>query len=505
MPMPTPTDGEARDDFLSRCMGDETMREDFPEEEQRYAVCVKQYDGEERDNALFTFKASIGNVRTETFRGREHLVVPTVMLTEGVLQSANSDVPELALEKEFAPTVPSWNGRPVVVDHPKKNGMLVSANSPDIWDLEVVGHLFNTEVDGKKLKSEAWIDVEKVKEIGGKTLETVEAIQAGEMMEVSTGLFASVEAMEGSYNGEKYSGVWRNILPDHLALLRKGSKGACSIADGCGAPRMNGECQCQEGGECPCKQTTESPSPKSNKELSDIDKRDAIEAALKEKGIDGFVTHLFSTTAIVSEFDDTGHRLMRRPFDITDGVVTIGKGKPVRAETRFYDVKTNQEMVMDKETLVQTLIDNEETPFTEAQRDNLMAFDEETLNGMVPQPKSNEEQEGQKTEETKTEQEPASGPVDLDTLLSNAAPDVRESIEYGRALFNQKKEELVKTITACKRNSFSEDQLRQKPYEELKSIANLVAEEEDYSARGGPRSNSEPRTNVVPEPLSVFD
>lgn len=39
MPLPTPNSGESRDDWLSRCMGNDTMNEDFPDNEQRYAVC----------------------------------------------------------------------------------------------------------------------------------------------------------------------------------------------------------------------------------------------------------------------------------------------------------------------------------------------------------------------------------------------------------------------------------------------------------------------------------
>ena len=39
MPMPKPADGESKKDFLSRCMGDEMMNSEFPDNDQRYAVC----------------------------------------------------------------------------------------------------------------------------------------------------------------------------------------------------------------------------------------------------------------------------------------------------------------------------------------------------------------------------------------------------------------------------------------------------------------------------------
>ena len=43
MPMPKPRTGEKRDEFVSRCMGDDVMKRDFPEQEQRVAVCMSQW------------------------------------------------------------------------------------------------------------------------------------------------------------------------------------------------------------------------------------------------------------------------------------------------------------------------------------------------------------------------------------------------------------------------------------------------------------------------------
>ena len=50
MPLPTPNDGESRDAFLSRCMGDDTMQGEYPDDDQRYAVCVGQWnEGQDED------------------------------------------------------------------------------------------------------------------------------------------------------------------------------------------------------------------------------------------------------------------------------------------------------------------------------------------------------------------------------------------------------------------------------------------------------------------------
>ncbi len=39
MPMPKPASDEEHDEFISRCMADETMKDEYPDEKQRYAVC----------------------------------------------------------------------------------------------------------------------------------------------------------------------------------------------------------------------------------------------------------------------------------------------------------------------------------------------------------------------------------------------------------------------------------------------------------------------------------
>lgn len=44
MPLPTPNSGESEEDFLSRCMGDSNTADEFPDESQRYAVCIAQID-----------------------------------------------------------------------------------------------------------------------------------------------------------------------------------------------------------------------------------------------------------------------------------------------------------------------------------------------------------------------------------------------------------------------------------------------------------------------------
>ena len=42
MPVPSPKKNEKTEEFISRCMGDDTMVKDFEDNKQRYAICIRQ-------------------------------------------------------------------------------------------------------------------------------------------------------------------------------------------------------------------------------------------------------------------------------------------------------------------------------------------------------------------------------------------------------------------------------------------------------------------------------
>lgn len=193
----------------------------------------------QRSYALRAQADSEGVIRTESLLGKEYLVVPVVALVEGVVQGMNSTVPELALAEEFGRIPEGWDGRPVVMNHPVINGSPVAANSPKALEAFFMGFMFNTRVEDSKLKTEAWIDLARVEEVGGEFQSTIDRIQDGTTVEVSTGLFTGIEEVTGRFNNRDYGGIWRNVVPDHLAFLSEGTIGACSIDDGCGTPRIN--------------------------------------------------------------------------------------------------------------------------------------------------------------------------------------------------------------------------------------------------------------------------
>ena len=43
MPLPSPKGKQGKDDFISSCMSNETMKKEFPDQKQRAAVCYSKY------------------------------------------------------------------------------------------------------------------------------------------------------------------------------------------------------------------------------------------------------------------------------------------------------------------------------------------------------------------------------------------------------------------------------------------------------------------------------
>lgn len=169
--------------------------------------------------------------RRESFEGRPHLAVPVVMLVEGVVHAINAETPELVTAKEFAKQPNGWNGRPLYHGHPMKNGKPVSGNLPEVLAKSKVGTLFNVKANSSKLQGEAWVDEQNCKE---RAPELLERVLAGEPIEISVGAFVDTIDEKGTWDGKDYKGVWKDIIPDHLALLPSGDEGACSRKMGCG-------------------------------------------------------------------------------------------------------------------------------------------------------------------------------------------------------------------------------------------------------------------------------
>lgn len=168
-----------------------------------------------------------------TLDGREYAVAPVVAMIAGVRNG------ELVVVDELAAFVAAWDGRPIPLRHPQDNaGNYITANAPAVIEQQVLGQFFNARMEGDRLAGEVWLDVGKAALLGGDALATLNRLERGEVVEVSTAYFCDIEDATGIFNGEVYSGIHRNLRPDHIALLPD-EIGSCSVRDGCGANRVN--------------------------------------------------------------------------------------------------------------------------------------------------------------------------------------------------------------------------------------------------------------------------
>lgn len=579
--MPEPRKNETKEKFISRCMGNAESIESFPREDQRAAFCNSQWD---RRHNMKVASILLSNVatRTEMFEGKEHLVLPVVALIEGVLN--NLYYPGIEILKHPQ----SWNGIPVVIDHPVDQlGMKISANIPQVLEKTRIGHFFNVEVDSNsakpKLKGEAWVDIEKAKEIRPKILDEVH-----KNLEISTALFGDDDNIPGKWGGVDFGGTLTGFKPDHLALLFE-SEGACNWQDGCGV-RVNMQEEIvqidKKGGdkivggedkEAMIKEAIKTAGIKGDKETSIFKKmlnfflsnfktnelgHDDIRMQLQGivdsmdvpteavAPILHYIQEVFDDYVIIRQTSGSTSRLFKIGFDISeDDKITLQSDRvEVREQTDFVpaeiglgsqttyvevnskkeDLKMSEKKKNDccKE-LIDALILNEATQFTEDDRKWLDELPEDQIRKLSPveDDKAKKETEDDKAKKKAGEEskvaaaaresyEKALGnkqsqssegdnkPITVEAYINQAPGDMKDVLTAGLTMHKAKKAQLIEGLIANKRNKFTKEQLESKSVDELEKLADLAAVVVDFTVNS-PQVNVEYDDEKIPDPPEI--
>lgn len=336
------------------------------------------------------------SVRETEWDGKNYIIVPVVMMVEGVHNGQYHSSEELGM------VVPAWNGIPVTIGHPEERNNFISANSPSVLSDWAVGRIFNAYMDGEKLKAEAWIDIEKLETMSPRTLTM---LRANEVIEVSVGVFQDSVEEEGTWNEEQYNIVAKNLRPDHLALLPD-EVGACSVEDGCGV-RVN-------------QQQTESlktkgkefnnvkegktykvqedgiiihPMVLSNNKMSLIellDKVTSVVYSMDSESESYYIQEVYEDAVIYSVRNRNSNEvaMYKRTYQInSDGTIEL-TGDPVKVMKKVeYEIVTNkkeEKMCNTCKEKASALIANEKTHFTEDDRSWLEGLSEDKLDKMIP-------------------------------------------------------------------------------------------------------------------------
>ena len=425
-----------------------------------------------------------------------------------------SDTPELALAEEFGanPLILEWYGR-VVVNHPEIDGEKVSASLPQIADKEKIGDIYNTTLDDKKLKLEAWIDLERAESLGGVISETVKRLQSGEeIIEVSTGLFSNIEEKAGKFNEVDYEGIWRNVVPDHLAILSEAT-GACSIEDGCGVPRAN-----TAAASCSCSVRDDPAAAKSlfakvkdkwnmfriaGTGMTNEAKRNFLSTAIREKLGSRWVwlAAVYEDTVVF----ETDNGLFELAYSMNDSTVTFSEDEPspVVAQVDFVPPLTVNEKgnsTMDKDKFIDKLIANEKNEFKEEDKEWLKTLEEGHLEKFAPLA---EVEAAPAPAPVPVPAEPAATPITLQQYIEDAPAEVGAVLSEGIRLQEEKRSGLIASVIANEKNTFTEDQLKAMATPALEGMAKLAGNE-DYSGRGAPRAQATDPNTPPPMP-KVFE
>jgi hypothetical protein len=86
MPLVTPKKSEKQGDFVSRCMGDETMNKEFPDQKQRAAVCYSQF---KKANASIEAAESLEEYKQDFFNMSVGSLNSIKKHAENILESLN--------------------------------------------------------------------------------------------------------------------------------------------------------------------------------------------------------------------------------------------------------------------------------------------------------------------------------------------------------------------------------------------------------------------------------
>jgi len=494
-----------------------------------------------------------GVTRHDTMAGKDYLVAPAIMIVEGVLNGNHG--PLLYPADELKKSVPLWNSKPAVLYHPQKDGQGVSACDPDIITNRGLGVLMNTRIEDvvvdddklSSLKTEVWLDMERVKEIDEDVLT---AVENGDVMELSTGLFTDDEDTSGEFNGKHYDAVARNYRPDHLAILPD-EIGACSIEDGAGFLRLNkagdkltfvlkdstlkDRMWLKENKDLVHRVINKHIREFLKNEMSDSDRRQLLQSLLNDKFPDEdfglWIDDIFSDDDFFI-YENDG-KLFKQEFEEDDGEVSF-KGIPeaVKKIVNFEPILNRKDVKMNKKKTIDALISNEKTLWSEDNREWLLTQDKDILANMVPVENDDDDDansdsqsasaaaaEKAKKAEASAESQAAGGAgeaapettankeVTVDEYIDQAPKAIQDMLRNGMASHKADKKRLINIITANDANSFTDEILEGKTLEELQKIAQLARNAGDpeptHANNYGGQGDTIPLRENTEEPLGL--
>lgn len=391
-------------------------------------------------------------VETKYWQGKEYLVVPVVMMVEGVHSGSRGAIFHSA--EELGKSAGRWDGLPVTISHPQVGDEYVSANSEQILNDWGVGHISNSRMEGDKLRAEAWLDVQKLVALSP---ETLSAIKSGEVLEVSVGLYSDEDNIEGVWNDEEYSSTASNYKPDHLALL-PGEVGACSVMDGCGV-RVNKQSK-KEGG-------------------NDVNVGEIFNNLNKD---DTPVKQRFYSYTVSGDDVDVTYK---QEFTLTDNAIEL-VGEPIKEDLTVNKKEEVKIMCKPCKEKAAALIANANTHFDENDKGWLEGLTEDKLDKMIP-----------KVVQVNKEPEPVTKEKALEVLGVE-----KEQYEKGLEIYNAKRKEVIDAIIAnTEKDVWTEETLGEMKLDVLEKIEKSVKKTTQTTGVYVGAGANDDKSEIAPMPI----
>lgn len=437
-----------------------------------------------------------GAIRYDVLEGRQHVVVPCVMLTQGV--HAGSKGPMFYPADEMSRHPAGWDLRPITVYHPEIDGKGVTAADPTVLNTQKVGVLLNSGWNSK-LRTSCWIDVERANAVDTRVLD---AVLNNRMMEVSTGLFVDEDPTPGEFGGEKYDTIARNHRPDHLALLPD-RVGACSIAKGAGLLQLNEQLDTLGRTVDPKKveQVRKLVAEMlTANEMSFENIRSGLSSALRNKlgdSWDGWIENVY--TSFVIYWNDA--KLFLLGYSATDTKVELASDDPegVVRVTEYRkekdgtfvgnslgDTKQTQEEDpnMDRKQQIDALIANAASGWVEGDRQILTSMPEAQFAKLVKNAQPVQQAQtttttapapgAQCSTSTQPAQNAAPATLSVEQYIANAPGALQQVLRNGVQTYNAQKASVIKNIMSAPGNRFNEAYLNTLELEHLQGMESLI-------------------------------
>lgn len=434
--------------------------------------------------------------RHDTLEGRPHLVVPTVAMIAGVLNGSQG--PVLYKTEDMENSIGLWNHRPLIVYHPKDGE---SACTADVINARKVGVVLGCQVVENKMTMESWVDIGLANAIDKRIIERIENNMPSE---VSTGLQADLILEAGEENGVAYKGIATNYRPDHLAILPD-QLGACTVAQGAGLLQNKAKDPAAKLTDIERSQLAELGhfTPILNERSYESVTSDLYTLLRARFGYNAYIEAVFDSYFIYC-VDEKSWKLNYKSNDQETSIdadpvhvyrsvtyVTANGSNPLVTVTNS---QAKEPTAMKKSEMIQRLIANAESGFTEEDKAFLEKKSEEQLTKLMGKEPVVENAEGKPPvpKPGDVTQVQNKGETDADAL-KKLPVSVQRMVANAERIENAEKDRLVAIILGNEANEFTDVYLKTLDVNQLAGIARIAAQNSNAPQA---QSNTVPMFNM---------